>query len=392
MLKRRVSLRVNFYARRGHPRLVPARSRGAGPAGSSGHPARLRRRASSAIWPSGSATGSRARACRRRCTGARGRFPTVHTLARDLLSALEHAHLHGIIVRRIVPASVLVSTARPRRRSPTSASAATPCPPIPPGTVPDLADVHGARGPRRRCRRPASDVYTAGALLYFAVTGQEPPLDPRAASPAHRAPARPAPARSSGSSCGRCSRPRTTATSPRRRCWRTSPRTPAPSRPAPSRVGQGRLADAEDSARWEKRLRRALGDDYELLGAARHRRVRPGVPGAGPAPRARGGAQGAAPAADPGSRGGRALPARGAARGRPQPPEHRQHLRYRRAVGPHLVHHGADRRAEPGPAGRARRPAPAGPRCSGCCARRSRRWPTPTARDWSTATSSRRTC
>ena len=29
--------------------------------------------------------------------------------------------------------------------------------------------------------------------------------------------------------------------------------------------GQGPVADAEDKARWEKRLRRALGDDYELL-------------------------------------------------------------------------------------------------------------------------------
>ena len=30
-------------------------------------------------------------------------------------------------------------------------------------------------------------------------------------------------------------------------------------------VSQGSVADAEDNARWEKRLRRALGDDYELL-------------------------------------------------------------------------------------------------------------------------------
>jgi serine/threonine-protein kinase len=30
-------------------------------------------------------------------------------------------------------------------------------------------------------------------------------------------------------------------------------------------VTQGPLAEAEDNARWEKRLRRALGDDYELL-------------------------------------------------------------------------------------------------------------------------------
>jgi serine/threonine protein kinase len=31
-------------------------------------------------------------------------------------------------------------------------------------------------------------------------------------------------------------------------------------------VGRGPLSDTKDSARWEKRLRRALGDDYELLG------------------------------------------------------------------------------------------------------------------------------
>jgi serine/threonine-protein kinase len=31
-------------------------------------------------------------------------------------------------------------------------------------------------------------------------------------------------------------------------------------------LGQPPIVDAEDNARWEKRLRRALGDDYELLG------------------------------------------------------------------------------------------------------------------------------
>src|SRR5215210_9128806 len=38
-------------------------------------------------------------------------IPVVHTLARDLLGALEHAHANAIIVRRIVPASLLLSTA-----------------------------------------------------------------------------------------------------------------------------------------------------------------------------------------------------------------------------------------------------------------------------------------
>ena len=35
--------------------------------------------------------------------------PAVHVLARDLLTALEHAHTHGIVVRRIVPASLLLT-------------------------------------------------------------------------------------------------------------------------------------------------------------------------------------------------------------------------------------------------------------------------------------------
>ncbi|MBA2459729.1 MAG: hypothetical protein H0V43_12355, partial [Gemmatimonadales bacterium] len=38
-------------------------------------------------------------------------IPIVLSMARDLLGALEHAHLHGIVVRRIVPMSMLVSAA-----------------------------------------------------------------------------------------------------------------------------------------------------------------------------------------------------------------------------------------------------------------------------------------
>src|SRR5690606_29017977 len=36
-------------------------------------------------------------------------IPAVHVLARDLLTALEHAHAHGVIVRRIVPPSLLLT-------------------------------------------------------------------------------------------------------------------------------------------------------------------------------------------------------------------------------------------------------------------------------------------
>ncbi|MEP6574294.1 MAG: hypothetical protein ABJD11_16450, partial [Gemmatimonadota bacterium] len=38
-------------------------------------------------------------------------FPAVHILARDVLTGLEHAHANGIVVRRIVPASLLLNLA-----------------------------------------------------------------------------------------------------------------------------------------------------------------------------------------------------------------------------------------------------------------------------------------
>ena len=39
-------------------------------------------------------------------------IPTVIALARDMLGALEHAHMQGIVMRRIVPATVLVGAER----------------------------------------------------------------------------------------------------------------------------------------------------------------------------------------------------------------------------------------------------------------------------------------
>ncbi|HEX5635229.1 MAG TPA: hypothetical protein VFX50_18425, partial [Gemmatimonadales bacterium] len=37
-------------------------------------------------------------------------IPTVHTLAREVLGALEHAHAAGILMRRVVPASIVLSS------------------------------------------------------------------------------------------------------------------------------------------------------------------------------------------------------------------------------------------------------------------------------------------
>ena len=245
-------------------------------------------------------------------------------------------------------------------RSPTSASAATPCPAVPPGT--SARPCRCSWRPRSGTARvgdPASDVYTAGALLYFAVTGQSPPLDPRAGPPADRAsadlPAGHRADRAPGAAAGaRGPLPHRGGDAGGLRLGRRRR-----SRPGPSPSAEGPVADTEDRARWEKLAPPRPGRRLRAARAARHRRLRPGLPGARPAPGARGGAQGAAPGADAGPGGGRAIPARGAARRPAQPPEHREHLRHRRAVRADLVHDGADRRAQPGAAGRARRAAAA---------------------------------
>jgi serine/threonine protein kinase len=190
-------------------------------------------------------------------------IPMVHNLARDILSALEHAHGYGIIVRRIVPPSVLLSTAG--RGTVTDLRFCNyVLPAIPPGIVPTALNY---MAPEVRNGAPGdatSDVYTAGALLYVAVTGQEPALDPAAI----RRPTelRPACPRALERVILRALQPaqddRYLTAAEMLEDFLSDAgtfETPAVA------VSQGSLADAEDNARWEKRLRRALGDDYELL-------------------------------------------------------------------------------------------------------------------------------
>ncbi len=190
-------------------------------------------------------------------------IPTVLALARDLLGALEHAHIHGIIVRRIVPATVLVGTAGRGTVTDLRYCSYT-LPAIPAGSVvPEMMfmapEVRGGA-----VGDPTADVYTAGALLYYAVTGQAPPLQPEAIrSPLELRP-----------NCPRAIE---------RIVMRALQLTPSERyltaaemlEDLASDVGTfdpgtltgdaGPLTREEDRARWEKRLRRALGDDYELL-------------------------------------------------------------------------------------------------------------------------------
>jgi serine/threonine protein kinase len=190
-------------------------------------------------------------------------IPMVHTLARDLLSALEHAHGHSLIVRQIVPASLLLSTAG--RATVTDLRFCNyVLPAIPPGTVPPEPAYMAPEVRDGAAGDPASDVYTAGALIYVAITGQEPPLDPRAV----RRPTelRPACPRTVERIILRALQPDPddrylTAAEMLEDFASDAGAFETPIVP----VGQGPVADLEDNVRWEKRLRRALGDDYELL-------------------------------------------------------------------------------------------------------------------------------
>jgi len=192
-------------------------------------------------------------------------IPSVHILARALLGALEHVHTRGIIVRRILPSSVVIG---PTGR----------------GTLTDLRHSsymleripveERAKGvafmaPEVREGQPgdpASDVYTAAAILYVAITGQEPAERPEDIVPPTRL--RPAAPQVFDRLLIRAM-----ARDPVKRyvtAWEMYGDFTSEAGEIASQatlIGSPRpLGGAESAEHWEKRLRRALGDDYELLG------------------------------------------------------------------------------------------------------------------------------
>jgi serine/threonine-protein kinase len=262
ILRRRVSLRVNFY------RDEPTRAwflREAEALGQLDHPA-IRRIYDAGVvgdlafrignWIEGEGLEAAVR------RGPRI-IPTVLSLARDLLGALEHAHLQGIIVRRIVPATVLLGWSGRGTITDLAFSSYT-LPSVPAGTVPDMPMFMAPQVRDGTAGDPSSDVYTAGALLYFAVTGELPPLDPREL----RRPSelRPTCPRAIERLVLRALKP-----APEDRYLTAAEALEDLASDAGTfetrAVGVGKRAPVglEDRARWEKSLRRALGDDYELL-------------------------------------------------------------------------------------------------------------------------------
>ena len=190
-------------------------------------------------------------------------IPAVLSLARDMLGALDHAHLHGIVVRRVAPPSVLVSSSGRGTVTDLRWSSYT-LPAIPAGATPGMTMFMAPEIRDGAVGEPASDVYTAGALLYFAVTGQEPPMDPRQV----RRPSelRPTCPRAIERIVLRALQP-----APEDRYLTAAEMLEDLATDAgtfetrAASVVPGPLAAAEDRAKWEKWLRRALGDDYELL-------------------------------------------------------------------------------------------------------------------------------
>lgn len=181
--------------------------------------------------------------------------PTVLGLVRDLLSAAEHAHARGVIMRRITPATLMLDLSG--RGIITDLRHASWC--LAYEQADDL-DATAYAAPEIRGGgpgEPTSDVYTIGAILYHALTGQAPAaLPPEIVPPRELRAAIPA-AMERVLVRALHADPRDrflTATEMLEDFVADAGTFQAPL--APPQLGE---------SGFEPRLRRALGDDYELL-------------------------------------------------------------------------------------------------------------------------------
>jgi serine/threonine protein kinase len=184
--------------------------------------------------------------------------PSVLGLARDLLDGLEHAHVRGVVIRRVLPTTLLLDVSG--RAVITDLRYARPV--LPAVAMPDSPRNFPFLAPEVRGGEPGdpgADVYTAGAVLYYAVTGVPPgtPIEsPRAIRP----------------TCPAALERvllRALSEKPRDR-YLTAGEMLADLATdtgdfAGTDAGPPPVLMEPGSAQWERRLRRALGDDYELL-------------------------------------------------------------------------------------------------------------------------------
>jgi serine/threonine protein kinase len=189
-------------------------------------------------------------------------IPAVLALARDLLGGLEHSHLRGIIVRIVSPLSMLVSAGG--RATVTDLRYCSYClSAIPPGTVPPALAFMAPEVRDCATGDPASDIYAVGALLYFAVTGQEPALDPARVRPPSEL--RPTCPKVIERIVLRALQPQAESRYFTAAEMLEDFASDAGTYDIPPPTLGAEVSAEEDRARWEQRLRRALGDDYELL-------------------------------------------------------------------------------------------------------------------------------
>lgn len=193
-------------------------------------------------------------------------IPAVHALARDVLGALEHAHSRGIVVRRITPTSVLVSGGG-RGTLTDLRFCSRVLPTVPIGLGMDEESFMAPEIRNGSSGDPASDVFTAAAIIYFALTAVVPPSDLRAIVPPRQI--RPTTPLLVEQILLRALDP-----DPFRRFMSAAEMLESFASVAGSFDTPGlnetqvtSLPGKEAASDWERRLRRALGDDYELLGA-----------------------------------------------------------------------------------------------------------------------------
>jgi serine/threonine protein kinase len=184
--------------------------------------------------------------------------PVVLSMARDLLYALDHAHVRAVTLRRIVPTTLMLDSSG--RAVVTDLRFSSRVLEVVPPRL--LADDNPFLAPeirRGEAGDPSADVFAVGALLYYAMTGYVP--EPRVRPLLDIRPGAPQvvarwvmralekdPDERYGSAADMLAE-LASFTDPF-----TDPNTGGPAVILP------------DSPHWERRLRRALGDDYELIG------------------------------------------------------------------------------------------------------------------------------
>jgi serine/threonine protein kinase len=184
-------------------------------------------------------------------------IPQCMSLIRDLLAALEHAHARGIIMRRIVPSTLMINSGG--QGVITDLRYSNWCLPyLPPMQSDDASAAYMAPEVRAgEAGEPASDVYSVTANIYAALTGHAPDPDPARIVP---------PRQLRHAIPGAVERVIMRALSqvPKGRYYTATEML----EDFVSDAGTFQVLAAAPTVTesgFERRLRRALGDDYELL-------------------------------------------------------------------------------------------------------------------------------